>query len=243
MTVVNNCTVSIKNVTDEAYTLGAVTGNPRAASAIDIKAGLDNLSIEASFADNLKSDLPMAVVHYLFHEYFALAHRTGLYNRQLRLWEMFSRVTSAQIKQLDRGFFAKTPIPVYEIVFSTGHGQNPVCALVIDKELCHTEAFKNNANMGKVYVELLRDFLLKVMKIQARLGANGVKGIFVVTPAPLEQALVAFIDKSTGANDPVSKAESIMPAPVSAHINLLTYESHPGEPVVINLAYPKVTRR
>ena len=251
MAVMNNCTVTIKNLVNDAYSLGAVTTNPRAATALDIQAGLSNLAIEAAPDVNAPVPaLPLAVIHYLFHDFFAMAHQSGLYNRQIRLWEMFSRVSAAQIQQVERGFFSRSTIPVYEIIFKTSVGQNPVCALVIDESIRSLDGFKNQTDAGKIYIELLRDFLLKVIKIQARLGANGVKGIFVVTPEPLAPGLLAFVEKSTGAIDPVSRAESIMPAPVSAHINLLTYSQL--EPVApdasesgyrITLQYPNISRR
>jgi hypothetical protein len=248
MTVVNNSRVLIKNLDGEAYNLGSVTNNPRAASAADIKAGLDNLVVEPSEGTN---ELVIAVVQYLFQDYFLYAHQSGLYNRQIRLWEMFSRISAVEVRQLERGFFTRTTLPVYEMVMKTGLGQSPICALVIDQSITDFEPYKSHksASAGKIYLELLKDFLLKVMKIQARLGANGVKGIFVVTPEPLEAELLAFIEKATGATDPVSKVESIMPAPVSAHINLLTYSqavddegASLSEPV-ITMAHPKISRK
>jgi len=251
MAVVNNSSVLIKNLDNEAYNLGSVTANPRAASAADIKAGLDNLVIEPS--DNT-NDLVLAVIQYLFQDYFGFAHQTGLYNRQIRLWEMVSRVSTVEVRQVEKGFFSRTTLPVYELVMKTALSQSPICALVIGPEIRANDYYKNYrpSEEGKIYVDLLRDFLLKVMKIQARLGANGVKGIFVVSPEPLEPALLAYIEKETGATDPVSKVESIMPAPVSAHINLLTYsptdndgedESGSNPKPVITLAHPKIIRK
>jgi len=249
MTVVNNSAIVIKNLDNEGYNLGSITADPRAVSALDIKAGLDNLVIDAPDGVN---DLVLSLVHYLFHDYFAFAHQSGLYNRQIRLWEMFSRISRVEVRQLERGLFSKTLLPVYEVVMKTAQGQSPICALVISRQITDFEPYKHQTNhgAGKVYVELLRDFLLKVMKIQARLGANGVKGIFIVTPAPLEEALSAYIEKETRASDPVSKAESIMPAPVSAHINLLTYSAEGEESYgdqaatpIISLSYPNISRR
>jgi hypothetical protein len=247
MAVVKNCTIGIKNADSEAYSLAAVTANPRNASAADLRAGLDNLVIEPPEGTN---DLVMAVVQYIFQDYFVFAHQSGLYNRQIRLWEMISRISTVEIRQVERGLFSRTLLPVYEIVMKTGLGQSPICALVIDQDVTNFDPYKNNSGAaGKVYVQLLEDFLLKVMKIQARLGTNGVKGIFVVTRAPLEAALLAYIEKRTDASDAVSKVESIMPAPVSAHINLLTYSPGqglegvtPAKPVV-TLAYPQIIRK
>ncbi len=222
MTAVKYWTIGLKNADKEAYNLAAVTSNPRNASAADIKAGLDNLVFETPEGLN---DVVLAVVKYLFYDYFVYAHQTGLYNRQIRLWEMFSKVSTIEVRQVERGFFTRTLIPVYEIVMKTNQGQSPICALVIEKDVTSSQPFKHHGggSAAKIYIDLLRDFLLKVMKIQARLGANGVKGIFVVTRDPLESGLLTFIEKETGATDAVSKVESIMPSPVSAHINLLTY--------------------
>jgi len=248
MAVVNNSTISIKTADNEAFNLGMVTTSPRDATAVDIQAGLDNLIIDAPEGSN---ELVLALVQFLFHDYFGFAHQTGLYNRQIRLWEMFSRVTTIEVRQVERGFFTRTTLPVYEVVMKTALGQSPICALVIDQRVTVTEQYKNMgaAAAGKIYVELLKDFLMKVMKIQARLGANGVKGIFVLTPEPLEPALLAYIEKETDATDAVSKVESIMPAPVSAHINLVTYhaehsdETGPLAKPVLSLAYPKIARK
>jgi hypothetical protein len=250
MSAAKNSTIVIKTADQEAYSLTAVTANPRNATAADIQAGLDNLVFETPEGT---SDLVMAVVQYLFQDYFVFAHQTGLYNRQIRLWETFSRINAIQVRQVEKGFFSRTPIPVYELVMKTGQGQTPVCVLVIDKDVIHCEAFKRHGGgaAGKIYGELLEDFLLKVMKIQARQGANGVKGVFVVTPEPLEGALLNYIEKKTGGTDAVSKVESIMPAPVSAHINLLTYAPGHGEEndgispakPTISLAHPKIARR
>ncbi|MBS2006503.1 MAG: hypothetical protein JST01_05655 [Cyanobacteria bacterium SZAS TMP-1] len=246
MAAAKNSTILIKNADNEAYNLGSITTSPRGATAVDMQAGLDNLIIEIPDDTN---ELVSAVVRYLFHDYFAQAHQTGLYNRQIRLWEMFSRVTTAEVRQVERGIFTKTQLPVYEVVMKTALGQSPICALVIDQKVLTSDAYKNQAASGKVYVELLRDFLLKVMKIQARLGVNGVKGIFVVSPEPLDAALLAYIEKETNATDAVSRVESIMPAPVSAHINLLTYrfehndETGPLAKPEISLAYPNIVRK
>ncbi len=110
MAFVNNSTVLIKHLDNEAYNLGAVTADPRVASAVDIKAGLDNLVIES--AEGV-SDLVLAVIHYLFRDFFAFAHQSGLYNRQIRLWEMFSRISTVEIKQHARGMFTHTPLPIF----------------------------------------------------------------------------------------------------------------------------------
>jgi hypothetical protein len=248
MAVVNNSTVLIKNLDNEAYNLGTVTSNPRDAQAADIKACLDNLVIEPSEGTN---DLVLAVIQYLFHDYFAFAHQSGLYNRQIRLWEMFSRITTIEVRQMERGFFTRKALPIYELVMKTARNQSPICAFIIAPGFAATDHYKIYGSMpkGKIYVDMLREFLSKVVKIQARLGANGVKGIFVVTPEPLEDALLAYIEKETRATDPVSKVESIMPSPVSAHINLLTYgfahdhEQSPLAKAVITLAYPKLARK
>ena len=247
MAFVNNSTVLIKNLDKEAYNLGSVTANPRSASAVDIKAALDNLVIESPEGTN---DVVLAVIEYLFYDFFPYAHQSGLYNRQIRLWEMFSRISTVEIKQFATGIFTHTPLPVYHLLMKTNLGQSPVCALVIGPETASFERYKNwVATPGKIYLDLLHEFLTNVTKVQARQGVNGIKGIFVVTPEPLEPALLSHIEKETRANDPVSKVESILPAPYSAHINLLTYgapgtdEAGTSAKPVITLAYPNISRK
>ena len=246
MAVVNKSTVVIRNSDNEAFNLGTVVANPRSASAVDIKAGLDNLIIEAPEGT---PDLVIGVIKYLFQGYFAYAHQSGLYNRQIRLWEMFARISSVDVRQLERGFFSRYNLPVYELELKTSMNQSPVCALVIDQEVLNNNDYKGYATPGKVYVELLKDYIGKVMKMQARMGSNGVKGLFVVSPAPLAPELLAYIEKETGADDAVSRVESIWPSPVSAHVNLLTYSMEQEAPEaslikqVISLAYPKIIRK
>ncbi|GAI37631.1 unnamed protein product, partial [marine sediment metagenome] len=97
-----------------------------------------------------------------------------------------------------------------------------VMALYIDSAF----AASHGQGHANAYLDLLHDFLARVAKIQARLGAQGVKGIFILAPAPFPQDLLRFVEKSVGADDPVARFDSLLPAPYYVHINLLECGSH-----------------
>jgi hypothetical protein len=210
----NNFTAIVKASDTEAYNLGSVTQSPRAATSLDLEAACSNLEI---VADAGTPDFVMDFGNYLCRKYFSDAHQTGLYNRQIKLWETISKITTLQVKALEKGFFSKQALPVYEIACLTQARQPVVMALYIDSAF----AASHGHGHANAYLDLLHDFLAKVAKIQARLGAQGVKGIFILAPAPFPQDLLRFVEKSVGADDPVARFDSLLPAPYYVHINLL----------------------
>jgi hypothetical protein len=196
-----------------------VTQSPRAATSLDLEAACRNLEI---VADAGTPDFVMDFGNYLCRKYFYDAHQTGLYNRQIKLWETISKITTLQVKALEKGFFSKQALPVYEIACLTQARQPVVMALYIDSAF----AASHGQGHANAYLDLLHDFLARVAKIQARLGAQGVKGIFILAPAPFPQDLLRFVEKSVGADDPVARFDSLLPAPYYVHINLLECGSH-----------------
>lgn len=215
----NNFTAVIKASDTEAYNLGSVTQSPRVATSLDLEAACSNLEI---VADAGTPDFIVDFGNYLCRKYFSDAHQTGLYNRQIKLWETISKISTLQVKALEKGFFSKQALPVYEITCLTQARQPVVMALYIDSAFAATHGH-GHAN---AYIDLLHDFLARVAKIQARLGAQGVKGIFILAPAPFPQDILRFVEKSVGADDPVARFDSLLPAPYYVHINLLECGSH-----------------
>lgn len=210
----NNFTAVVKPSDTEAYNLGSVTQSPRAATSLDLDAACRNLEI---VADAGTPDFVTDFGNYLCRKYFSDAHQSGLYNRQIKLWETISKITTLQVKALEKGFFSKKALPVYEIACLTQARQPVVMALYVDSAFAATQGH----GQANAYIDLLRDFLAKVAKIQARLGAQGVKGIFILAPAPFPQDVLKFVEKSVGADDPVARFDSLLPAPYYVHINLL----------------------
>lgn len=117
-------------------------------------------------SDNKIPNLVLAAIKFVMTGYFSDAHQSGLYNRQLRLWETISKIAVVEVQPVTKGFFQKVTLPVYELVFKTVNGKVPIVALVIEPSATAS------------HLELLKDFLAKVAKIQAQSG-NQVKGAFV----------------------------------------------------------------
>jgi hypothetical protein len=131
-----------------------------------------------------------------------------LYNRQLGLWETISKVALVQVQPVTKGIFQKITLPVYELLFKTVSGKVPIVALVIEPSSTVS------------HLELLKDFLAKVAKIQAQSG-NQIKGAFVICDSPFPPAILSFVEKAIGAEDPVARFDSILPPPYQVHINLV----------------------
>jgi hypothetical protein len=206
MSVVNSFSVIVKNAETEAFNLGSVTQAPRAAAAQDIVAACDNLVFEPS--DNKIPNLVLAAIKFVMTVYFSEAHQSGLYNRQLRLWEIISKIAVVEVQPITKGFFQKVALPAYELLFKTVSGKTPIVALVIEP------------SYGSNHLELLKDFLAKVAKMQAQSG-NQTKGVFVVSDSPFPPAILSFVEKAIGADDPVARFDSVLPAPYQVHINLV----------------------
>lgn len=206
MSVVNSFSVIIKNADSEAFNLGSVTQAPRSAAAQDLKAACDNLVFEPS--DNKIPDLVFSAIRFVMASYFSAAHQSGLYNRQLRLWETISKIAVVEVQPVTKGLFQKVALPVYELLFKTVNGKIPIVALVLEP------------SSGSNQLELLKDFLAKVAKMQAQSG-NQVRGVFVVCDSPFPPAILSFVEKAIGADDPVARFDSILPPPYQVHINLV----------------------
>ncbi|CAN5209530.1 hypothetical protein BH11CYA1_BH11CYA1_31990 [soil metagenome] len=206
MSVVNSFSVIVKNAQPEAFNLGSITQAPRNAAAQDLDAACKNLVFEPS--DNKIPDLVLAAIKFIITGYFSDAHQSGLYNRQLRLWEAISKITVVEVQQVSKGFFQKVGLPIYEMLFKTAHGKIPIAALVIEPA------------SGANHLEIMKDFLVKVAKIQAQSG-NQLKGVFVVCDSPFPPAVLSYVEKAIGAQDPVAKFDSILPPPYQVHINLV----------------------
>ncbi len=213
MSVVNSSTIVIKNDTTEAFNLSSVTQSPRTATAQDLEAACANLLFEPSAK---VPDMVMAAAKFVLTDYFTQAHQSGLYNRQIKLWESLSKIAVVDVKQLARGIFQKVAMPVYELNFKTNTGQTLACALVVEPLFSKTAENEN----AHAQLDLFKDFLGRMAKMQARQG-DQVRGVFVFFDSPFPPAVLTHVEKVTGAADPVAKFDSILPAPYNAHINLV----------------------
>lgn len=190
----------------EGATLHKIVESPRTAKPADLDLAARNLSV-ARANDNCPA-LIEHVTRYLLTDFFALAHRTGLYNRQLTFWETLSKISHLAVEQLETGIFTRKPLPVYQVSFLDFRERVLVLASVIAAQ---------NGSQRK-----LAEFALSELIIKAK-RTPGVTGLAIFAPQSMSSILLDKIGKAINANDPVAKYESLLPAPLSIPIDLFAY--------------------
>lgn len=203
--------ILIKNRDPEAYNLGTIVQNPRGCTSIDVAAAASNLVFEpvGACASSEHCALVLDLVRFLFQDFFNRSHQTGLYNRQMRLWQVFSKVERVEFKQLEGGFFSRNLKPALQVAFKSQTGHVLFQALVV---LGGTDQFN-----------LVQDFLTQAAKIQGRQGSYILRGIFIVQSEPSElEKTRQYLLKATNGEDPVARYDSCLPSPFFVHANLLS---------------------
>lgn len=216
----------------DGITPDSIVRSPRIFKPQDLEAACQNTDIICSSSEPAPS--VAALVHFVVIEFFVLAHRTGLYNRQKNLWESLSKVASVSVFQLKTGIFRRTPVPLYDLHFQDHRGRAFLAGHLIDPSYDDDQA-----NFEK----LLANFLGRCQKM------TGMTGLILCCPAPIPQKVVAKVAKLTDAADPVGRYESLLPEPWSAPLNLLQIEQaspnadgQPASPAGrISLVHPDLT--
>jgi len=209
----------------EGATLHKIVESPRTAKPADIELAVQNLSV-ARAHDNCPV-LIEHVTHYLLTGFFALAHRTGLYNRQLAFWETLSKISHLEVEQLQTGIFTQKPIPAYQLSLFDFRQRTLILALVVAAQ---------NGNERKLTEFALSELLAKAKR------TPGVTGIAVFAPASMSHLLLEKITKLTNANDPVAKYESLLPAPLSIPIDLFEFTMGSEGLPETSLIHPNLVR-
>lgn len=204
--------ILIKNRDPEAYNLGTIVQNPRGCTSIDLAAATSNLVFEpvGACASSEHCALVLDLVRYLFQDFFNRSHQTGLYNRQMRLWQVFSKVERVEFKQLEGGFFTRTLKPALQVAFKSQTGHVLFLALV--------------ALGGPDQFNMVQEFLTQAAKTQGRQGSYILRGIFIVQSEPSElEKTRQYLVKATNGEDPVARYDSYLPSPFFVHANLLSF--------------------
>ena len=202
--------ISISTREPEAFNLATVVADPRALKTTDVQSACDNLVIQCT-AKNLPRDVT-SLVKFIFTGYFPLAHRTGLYNRQINLWESLSRVVSAKVEVVRTGILLKVVrLPVYDIHFYNHSGQLVFIARLVKRH--------NRQDFDRRCVNYLTTFVKKVNKAKA--SSSSLCGAFFCVPDPVDASVLKKFGSITGANDPGAKFESRLPPPADIPLNML----------------------
>jgi len=222
--------LQIKCVDPNDFTLNSVITAPRVCTPLNVRTACQNVSIEAQGEE--PPALVMACARFLLVDFFALAHRTGLYNRQPALWQALGRVTDIEVNRHTQGLFQKTDLPVVDISFKDGKGRLAIMGVLIDDP-----AFIDDDRKQR---EFFRGTVARAVKLRSSKELRG--GIVVFIPEPIPNNVLTDIIKQTSGNDPVARYESLLPEPVGLTIDLVEYGWPGGDPnhVELHLAHPDI---
>ncbi|MBX9939612.1 MAG: hypothetical protein K2Y32_10180 [Candidatus Obscuribacterales bacterium] len=225
--------VLIKVADPERFHLGSVVQNPRAVTTLDVEAACSNLSLsivsgkDCDNASHMK--LASDFVAYILQGFFLTMHQTGLFNRQITLFEALARIDSVEVKQMEKGFFSRSPLPVLELNFKAGKA---ILArgLILLPDIANAE------------MSIVQRFLSDSAKLQNRQGIGVLRGYFIASPiessytAPAPNSCLSHLIKLTGGDSEVKSVamyECLLPAPYFGHVNLINYRyqnDHGHEP-------------
>jgi len=204
----------IKVGTNNAFTLTTVLSAPRQCLPADVLAACQNITLEAENSETPRHFSIFAT--YVISEYFALAHRTGLYNRQRGLWEAIGRVVEVRVKRPQFGIFNKVNAPFVDFSCLDSKGQTLIFASLLD-EVGSESKYETDSGLKK-YVE---EAIKRAGKEKKR-GAP-LAGIFLGLPNPMPKTVLDMVARQTGASDPVARYESMLPDPLSVPLNLIGF--------------------
>lgn len=215
----------IKLVNSEGIiTPDAIVRSPRVFKPQDLQAACHNTQIVCLQPSPAPS--VVATVRYVLIDFFALAHRTGLYNRQKSLWESLSKVTSVSVFKLTKGFFRRQAIPFFDLRFQDQRGRTVV--------LVHVAEPAMGDEAGNA-VDVLKGFLKRAERLP------GLTGLFLCFPEPFPLEVTSKVSELTGGADPVGRYESVLPPPLAVPLNLL--ELTPAESRVDDSALQSYTTK
>jgi hypothetical protein len=175
----------------EAFTLDSIVRSPRTFKPKDVQSACQNNELAVTHGAPPPEVVSLAT--YVMTDFFAMSHATGLYNRQIGLWESLSKVNSVHVNQLSTGVFHKSALSIFDFSFLDYKGKPLVSACLVTK-----------VPEKKKSVAVLKDFI-------SRCSGKNVAGVLFCFAAPVPEDVVDHVRRATHADEPVGKYESIMP--------------------------------
>lgn len=175
----------------EAFTLDSIVRNPRTFKPKDVQSACQNNELVLTHGEPTPEVTALAT--YVMTDFFAMAHATGLYNRQRSLWESLSQVNTVHVEQLTTGIFRKEPLSLFDFSFRDYKGKTLLSALLVSKLPDKKDA-----------VTLLKSYI-------SRFSGKTGHGALACFPAPMPADVLEYVRKQTHTEDPIAKYESVMP--------------------------------
>lgn len=220
--------ILVKTAPAGAFSLTKVLTSPRSCTPIDVKAACSSFEF-VNESEELPEELS-AFASFVLSDFFALAHRTGLYNRQRNLWDAIGRVGEIRFTRPRRGLFIKVNQPFVDLHCVDARGNTLIFGSLADREVNGGSAqgisrFVNNALKRAAHIQKRQRFLF---------------GVFLALPDAIPENVQTMINRLTGADDPVARFESKLPPPLNVPLNVLRVEPKAAEdePTKLTLSHP-----
>lgn len=181
----------------------------------------------------------IAVTKYVVTEFFSMAHRTGLYNRQLDMWKSIACVSEVELNRLEQGFFNKVTLPNYDLIFKDARGSVRLMAHLAEPFIDFNidEQAEDKRNKG-----ILKGFIYRAQKLQTI--SSSLSGVFLCMPCPFPKNVLSLISQWTNASDPVGRYESILPRlGISFNLLEMNWSTQQVNPYEVTLMHPNLKVR
>lgn len=203
--------LAVKNNSETIFSLHTVSANPRHCSPVDLQVAVSNLKLEP--LTNEPPAEPFQLVVYLLTDFFSMLHRSGLYNRQLPLWEALARTSEVHIDRLRQGMFAKIELPIWEILFLDGNRRKLLCVRFLD----HSATSLIDPDNEKDALRFLQNAVKRAEKLKVENPAFS--GLVLCCSGNMPEIIVGNVLKLTG-DDAVARYQSVLPT-VGCSIDLV----------------------
>ena len=194
--------ISIQNIED--FSPEAVVKSPRTFRPQDVLNACRNVAITPP---NGTPPEVLAIAQFVAIDFIGLAHSTGLYNRQIKLWEALARTQKVEVHQMSKGMFSKTKLPEFDFSCIDQKGRTIVVAR-------YAAAEQSGQNID--YLRDCREFFKRSE------GITSLAGVFVCYPAPFPKNVLDFVRKETNASDSLARFESVLPK-LAVPVNLVEF--------------------
>jgi hypothetical protein len=217
--------ILVKVSPNASLTITTVLSSPRQCAPGEVLAACQNIVFKPEPEEFPPPWLDFTA--FILKDFFAFAHRTGLYNRQHAVWRSIGRIVEAKIVRPQTGIFTAVDKPYADFSFYDARGKRIVWATLLDAQPKDAKIVKD-----KGLKRFINDSIKRAEKIQKKEGS--LNGLFIGLPGPISEPVVDVVAHLTGAKDPVGRYEALLPAPMNISLDLVSV--HPGQ---IALAYPR----
>ncbi len=200
---------------ETGFCLQSVVAKPRECTPLDLQAACENVKIE--MLAEIPPQTAVDLTKFLLTGFFAQAHRSGLYNRQIKVWQALSRITEVRINRLQQGFLAKIDLPILDLFLCDARGQTLLMARLLEAAAVHADRGDSEKN----YKNLLGGAIQRCEKSRSENPA--LVGFFLCWPKPLPLIVQTTVENITGAQDPIARYESLLPGAQGVCLDLIEF--------------------